>query len=198
LSLTSESLEALLAWLDSDRERAGLKYEAIRGGLIRVFKAKGFADAEDLADQTINRVADRLPDITAGYVGEPVNYFRGVARNIILEAWRRKEVGLGELPLVSTVTREMSDEYECLLKCLKFLSTEERELALDYHLYRGRDKVRHHQCMADDQGMTPGALRVRVHRIRVTLEKCVTKCTRAVRAETKPAPSRIIRQTTER
>lgn len=196
MSLTSESLEALLAWLDLDRERAGQKYETIRGGLIRIFKAKGFADAEDLTDQAINRVIDRLPDIRDSYVGEPSRYFRGVARNIILEAWRRKEVATdAPPPLRPPRVTETSDEYECLLRCMRFLPEEERELALEYHLYQGREKVRHHQSMAEERGMTLSALRVRVHRIRAGLERCVVECVRAGgRAEMKPRSVGITRE----
>src|SRR5258708_7517977 len=92
LAITQEPFDALLAWLDLDRERAGKKYETIRAGLIRIFVAKGFNDAEDLADEAITRVVRRLPEIKDSYVGEPARYFHGVARNITLEASRRREI----------------------------------------------------------------------------------------------------------
>ena len=55
-----------------------------------MFVSKGFSDAEDLADETINRVAKKLPEIQDTYVGEPARYFHGVARYILREMMRRK------------------------------------------------------------------------------------------------------------
>ena len=57
--MSPESFEALLGWLDPDRERAGIKYEQIRSGLISFFTGRGHCEAEDLADETINRVISR-------------------------------------------------------------------------------------------------------------------------------------------
>ena len=38
--LSQEAFDALLIWLDSDREQAALKYERIRGGLIKIFTGR--------------------------------------------------------------------------------------------------------------------------------------------------------------
>src|SRR5688572_23081082 len=92
MSVTQAQFDSLLSWLSPDRDLAGRKYETIHSGLVRVFVSKGFNDAEDLADETINRVIKRLPEIQNSFVGEPVYYFHGVARNIIRESNRRKEV----------------------------------------------------------------------------------------------------------
>lgn len=177
MATAQEPFDALLAWLDSERETAGHKYEVIRSGLIRIFISQGFNDAEDLADLTINRVASKLPEIRADYVGEPARYFHGVARNIILEARRRKEIATDSIPERLSQAPNTTDRYDCLLKCLELLSSEKRELILDYYLYEGRDKIEHHICMAKELGITEGALRTRAHHIRVSLEKCVLQCT---------------------
>lgn len=129
-----------------------------------------------MADLTINRVSNKLPDIRNDYVGEPTWYFHGVLRNIIREAGRRKEVATDKIPEHLSQTTITSDRYECLLKCLKFLPEEKRELILDYYLYEGRDKVNHHRHMAEELALTEGALRMRAFHIRVSLEKCVSKC----------------------
>jgi RNA polymerase sigma factor (sigma-70 family) len=176
MTVTQESFEALLTWLDPSREIAGQKYEVIRVGLVRIFISKGFSDAEDLADVVINRVADRLPDIRNNYVGEPVNYFRGVARNVMHEAWRRKEIATDVFPEGLDQITSTSDEYECLLNCLKRLPSEKRELVLDFYVYDKGDKIAHHKRIAKELGITESNLRVRVHRIRTALEKCVLQC----------------------
>jgi RNA polymerase sigma factor (sigma-70 family) len=179
-NITQESFEALLAWLDPNREIAGQRYEAIRIGLVRIFVSKGFGDAEDLADLVINRVIDRLPDIRENYVGEPVKYFRGVARNVMHEAWRRKEIATDKFPEQLGQLRSTSDEYDCLLTCLDLLTSEKRELVMDFYVYDKRDRIINHKRISEELGITESNLRVRVHRIRTELEKCVVNCTQNV------------------
>jgi DNA-directed RNA polymerase specialized sigma24 family protein len=193
-AITPEAFEALLAWLEPDREAAGKKYEIIRAGLVKIFIAKGFNDAEDLADQVINRVIDRLPDIRNDYVGEPANYFRGVARNIIHEARRRKEIATDVLPVSVSEVDDTGSEAECLQKCLKLISSEQCDLALEYYLYEGKNKIAHRKRIADELGISVRALRVRAHRIRVVLQKCVLKCLKNLAGEMDNAPQRIIKE----
>ena len=178
-AINEEPFESLLAWLDPDREAAGQKYEVIRAGLIRIFVSKGFNDAEDLADETINRAMKRLPEIRDTYVGEPARYFHGIARFIILEVNRRKEVTVEEMPVVPTEPDVHTDEYDCLVKCLRFLTTDKREMILDFYTYDGRDKIAQHKQMAHDLGITDGALRGRAHQVRGNLEKCIQQCMKA-------------------
>ena len=144
--------------------------------------SKGLSDAEDLADETINRVMKKLPEIRDTYVGEKVKYFHGVARYIILEVRRRKEVASDEVQVVSVAPDVHTDEYDCLLKCLRFLAREKRELILDYYIYDGRDKIAQHQRMAGELGITEGALRGRAHHVRGNLEKCIQQCIERMRA----------------
>ena len=90
--LTREALDRLLHWLDRDRDRAGQRYEQIRSGLIEVFLCRGAVDQEELADETINRVAGKVQEIADNYVGDPTLYFYGVAKMVYLEYSRRKLV----------------------------------------------------------------------------------------------------------
>ena len=176
LAINEESFESLLAWLDPDREVAGQKYEVIRAGLIRIFVSKGFSDAEDLADETMNRVMKKLPEIRDTYVGDPARYFHGVARFIVREMVRRKEIAVEDVPAFSSEAEVYSDEYDCLLKCLRFLASDKRDLILDYYIYDGRDKIAQHRRMANELGITEGALRGRAHHVRGNLEKCIQQC----------------------
>jgi len=176
LTITKEPFDALLEWLDPDREKAGQRYELIRAGLIRIFVSKGLSDAEHYTDEAIDRVVKRLPEIQGKYVGDPARYFHGVARNLILEAGRRKEVATDILPLRITHEAIGSDTSECLSKCLKMLPSDKQEFILDYHLYQGHAKVEHHRQMAVELSISEGALRTRAHHLRVNLEKCVIEC----------------------
>ena len=144
--------------------------------------SKGFSDAEDLADEAINRVMKRLPEIRDTYVGEPVRYFHGVARFIVREMIRRKEVAVEVVPVFSGENEVHSDEYDCLLKCLRFLPADKRELILDYYIYNGRDKIAQHRRMASELGITEGALRGRAHQVRGNLEKCIQQCIERMKA----------------
>ena len=60
--------------------------------------------------------------------------------------------------------------------CLKFLEPDKRDLVLDYHVYKGEDKVAMHRIMAAERKITENALRVLVHRVRSRLERCVDDC----------------------
>ena len=165
----------MLEWLDSDREQSGQRYEVIRGGLVRLFVSNGLSDAEHYADVVIDRVTKRLPEIRASYVGEPAKYFHGVARNVIREARRQKEIATEDLPL-PTPSPTRSDTSECLAKCLELLPPDKQAFILDYHLFKGSEKIEHHRQMAGELSITEGALRTRAHHLRVTLEKCVLEC----------------------
>ena len=187
MTITQEQFDSLLTWLGSgDRDVGAQKYETIRAGLVRVFVTKGFNDAEDLADETINRVITRLPDILETYDGDPTRYFHGVARNIIRETARRKEI-LVEVPAVWIDPRPTNVDLECLERCLKALEADAKDkhdLILDYYLYEGHDKIAHHKEMAAELGISEGALRGRVHHIRASLLNCVRQCVDGTR-ETK-------------
>ena len=180
-----DALDDLLVWLDPDREIAGDKYETIRAGLIKVFIAKGFSDPEDLTDITIDRVKRKLPEIKDTYEGEKANYFHGVARNVIREALRRREIATDKIPEQVTLPDFKDDRYECLLRCLGLTPARNRELILDYYLYVGKDKIEHHRLMAEELGISPGALRTRAHHIRRDLEACVLQCVGSLESKQK-------------
>ena len=66
--LSQEAFDALLKWLDSDREQAAMKYEEIRKRLLRSLP-DDCVEAEDLADETINRVVSKLDEHWNGVRG---------------------------------------------------------------------------------------------------------------------------------
>lgn len=179
---TQESFDRLLAWLDKDRERAGLKYEEIRLTLVKFFAWRGCTDAEDLADETINRVNRRVEELTQTYEGDPTRYFFGVARNMVKE-WRRQEntqpLSHSTLALAEIETTPVDDSLrlrECLEECLQRLPGAERELVLNYYEKSKQAKIDFRKLLARSLEVEPTALRVRVHRIRAKIQKCVERC----------------------
>jgi DNA-directed RNA polymerase specialized sigma24 family protein len=172
--LTQEAFDALLAWLDPEREAAGRKYEEIRLRLIKLFTCRGCSEPEDLADETINRVSKKLKDIQSNYAGDPARYFYGVANKVHLEYIRRRP------PVVPPVTSEASEdvekEYECLERCIQTLTNENRILVLQYYQLEKRAKIDHRKQLATQLGIAVNALRIRACRIRSALQKCVQNC----------------------
>src|SRR5215510_3967797 len=67
--LLQTDFDRLLLWLDPNPEQAGELYERIRWRLIAILASRGCRDAEELADETIDRVARRVLDIEATYAG---------------------------------------------------------------------------------------------------------------------------------
>jgi len=173
--LTQESFDSLLSWLDRNRDEAGKKYEIIRYRLIKIFTCRGCNEAEDLADETINRVALKVEAIEESYVGDPALYFYGVANNIHLEYLRKKPAPSIELTPTTEVD-EMEREYDCLDRCMQHLSAKQRELVLEYYQGDKRIKINHRKELARKVGIALNALRIRAHRIRATLQQCVQSC----------------------
>ncbi|HSS22243.1 MAG TPA: hypothetical protein VLL54_19385 [Pyrinomonadaceae bacterium] len=190
---TPEEFEKLLRWLDADREAAGGKYENLRYRLIRIFVARGSADPERLADEVMNRVATRIEKLVTTY-DDPAKCFQGFAENVYLEDRRdRREESLDELQHQPAPTDErdadkLEQEDECLTNCLKQLSKGESELFRHYFQAERQAKIRARKNLAVELNLTVNALRIKAHRIRRRLHRCMEEClTRFAGNETIPA-----------
>src|SRR5690349_3308573 len=91
-----ETFDLLLGWLSPDRDIAGQKYEEIRRALIRIFTWRGISDAESLADETINVVAQKVSEVAPHYAGDPKAYFHSVGQRLLMAYERQQH---HELPL---------------------------------------------------------------------------------------------------
>lgn len=179
-AISREEFDALLDWLDHNREVAGQKYEKIRQRLIRIFIGRGCFESEEIADATINRVTRKLPEIIGGYAGEPIRYFYGVADKIYLE-WLRKQKKIDsfEPPETGNFSEpeiESEREYECLENCLKTLPPAQRELIVDYYKEEKRAKIELRRALAKKLKISVSALQVKTCRIRANLLECVRNC----------------------
>ena len=172
--LSQDAFDALLDWLDSDREQAAIKYEDIRRRLIKIFTGRACVEAEDLADETINRVTSRLDQIKEEFTGDRSRYFFGVANKVHLEHLRRKLPQPG--PPSTNDPARIELEYNCLERCIERLPKEQREMLLRYHGAAGPAETEHRRALAEELGIAPNALRIRVYRIRMGLKECVEKC----------------------
>ena len=176
--ITQGAFDRLLTWLDPDRERAGEKYEEIRRKLIKIFAKRGCTIAEDLSDEAINRVTRRVHEIAETYVGDPALYFYGVAQNVYLEHVKKVPD-----PKPAPIPDQPDERrHDCLERCMGRLDSESQETILQYYQEERRAKIDHRKELADRLGITPNGLRMRVHRIRATLQECVFDCVRTTQA----------------
>jgi RNA polymerase sigma factor (sigma-70 family) len=175
-SLTREALDALLDALDPDRETAGEQYEAIRRKLVRLFEWRGCAFAEDLADETINRVARRMAEGVELRSADPYGYFCGVAHLLYKEVLRRQArehaaLESGDWPPITAEEPASDHRLTLLRECLDSLSEDQRRIVLLYH--QEDNHIRSRKELSEELGLPMNALRIRVHRIRRKLEECV-------------------------
>lgn len=172
--LAQEDFDRLLAWLNDDREQAGLVYEKIRWRLITIFAARGCAVPEDLADETMDRVARRVSEIQQNYSGDKALYFFGVANNVHHEYLKRPAPPpLDDEPISDQTDQESA--HNCLEHCLGKLP-ESRQLILRYYSQEKQAKIHLHKEMAEELGITINTLRLRVLRMKEKLQPCVERC----------------------
>lgn len=185
-ALTQENFDLLLAWLDCERERAAVKYESIRVSLIKILMWRGSNDAEDLADETINRVAEKVHLLKDTFVGDPAIYFYAVAKRLLKEEQRnaKSQVPISESYNLLGFPREIDEPtdnivYECLHCCLQSEGAERRDMILSYYVGERNVKIANRKAMAERLGIPLNSLRVRMYRIREGLEACIENCINA-------------------
>jgi DNA-directed RNA polymerase specialized sigma24 family protein len=171
--LTQEAFDALLDWLNPEREQAGKRYEDIRRRLVKIFMYRGCQEPEELADETINRVARKVVEIAGTYSGDPALYFYGVANKIHQESLRKRRTQPSPPPPPEPGPEQ---EYECLELCMEALSAHSRELVLQYYQDDKSAKIEQRRKLAERLDIPINALRIRAHRIRAALRDCVTDC----------------------
>lgn len=170
----------MLDWLDPDRERAGEKYELIRAKLMKILERRQCYAAEELADETINRVSHRVKDIAPTYEGDPALYFYGVLRNVHLE-WLHEVHPIpnpdpGYWPDPNDDSKDDDRVHECLEECLTKLDPADRETILTYFEKSGRAKIDYRKELAAKLKITLNTLRMKVHRINAKLRECINDC----------------------
>ena len=183
--LTGDALSRLLNYLDPNQDLAAEEYERLRQMLIVFFQYRGLTNPDQLADDTINRVARRLSE-GEQIDASPRTYFYAVARNV----WREQLVSprvpasVDDLPpsvlamdsIAESTHIEREQRFECLERCLAQLPPDTRELILNYYHGEKSSKIQTRKELAAQLGIQPNALRIRVCRIRDKLEQCVRNC----------------------
>jgi DNA-directed RNA polymerase specialized sigma24 family protein len=193
-ALTPTAFSRLLQWLDDGNDTHGESYLEMRRRLVSYFDRRNRPAPDELADETLNRVARTLEETGTIGIRPPARYCYVVARFVLLEDLRRREHAhsrLGDPPGQNAapapdITTEEPDEgaglreqrLECLERCLQNLKPEQRELIIEYYRDTRREKIERRRELAARLGISMNALAVRACRIRDILEACVATCCR--------------------
>jgi len=183
-ALNPEQFEVLLRQLGPDRDLAGARYEQLRRRLVTILTYRGCTHPEEVADETMDRVARRLSEVPAGTeIGDPTRFVFGVAWNVAREWIRRQRtVPLPDGwdpadPGQAEMLAPASDlGHGCLDRCLRCLPRQDKEVVLTYYQEEGLAKIRHRAMVARQLKVSQNALRLRIHRITLRLRECVFHC----------------------
>jgi DNA-directed RNA polymerase specialized sigma24 family protein len=179
-TLDQRSLDSLLNAFHPDREQASYAYEALRERLVRFFEWNHADTPQELADETLDRLAHRLA-ANGDEVLDPARFSTGIARLLLKEHWRekdRREAALATMAESCPSHAKMEVEYDhqeermaALEECLQALPVPSRLLIERYFSAEGRTQAQLRQQLAEEYGISTNALRNRVMRTRMELEK---------------------------
>ena len=176
---TGDGYDKLLAKLATDPMEAAREFETLRRKLVRVLGGRGATYPEDLADETLARVAHKLA------TGEAVQnlhaYSLAVARLVWLEQTRAPEQRHDSVddhpePLALNETAAKEIRAVCLDDCLTELPPESRYLIVEYYRFDARRLIERRRELSDEFGISSLALANRAQRLRHKLESCITQC----------------------
>jgi len=176
--------DALLRRLAADGDDA-IAYESLRRRLIQFFRLHDPANADDLADTALDRLARRIHEGTE-VISVP-SYALGIARMVLHEA-RARAARQHLAQADPTLVPEPEDADDAasaerllvaLRSCLDAAGAAARDLILTYYGDDGAGRIATRQKLAVECGISLNALRNRALRLREALETCV-------RSRTKP------------
>jgi len=192
LALTQGAFRRLLGWLDEDRDSSGENYLETRRRLVSYFDRKNCLTPDELADETLNRVARRLEEEGSITGATPAHYCYIVAKYVFLEYQRRTDRGQvsidelsnprhpapspAELSALEDAAESRENRLDCLERCLQNLEPDSRELITQYYRGEQRTKIDNRRALAARLGISTNALGIRACRLRDKLEACVSKC----------------------
>jgi DNA-directed RNA polymerase specialized sigma24 family protein len=174
--LTPEAFAKFLALLAPEPEIAGEKYEELRRQLIKFFEWRSSLIADQLADETLNRVVRKIQG------GEKIEknilaMCLGIARYVFKEHMRHpdnRRVKIEELStLAAPPVQHKEDDDPWLVSLRESLSSlpeEDRKLIIEYYQEDKQAKIDSRKALAARLGISINALFTRAKRIRDRLE----------------------------
>jgi DNA-directed RNA polymerase specialized sigma24 family protein len=185
--LSQYVFDRLLAWLDDGTESHGERYLEMRRRLVSYFDRRNRPAADELADETLNRVARTLEQGGVIATRPPARYCYIIAKFVLFEDLRRerRHVALDETTINVDRRSFLADlaeddalreqRLDRLDRCLELLEPEQRKLIVEYYRDTGRQKIERRRALADRLGISMNALAIRASRIRDTLLTYMTE-----------------------
>lgn len=161
------------------------RFRSLQSRLVFYFERRHCFDPEELADETLERVVQKLCEGTE--VSDLTSYSYGVARNVFYEYLRREKAkhkySDEQRHRPEAASAEDDEEVkarerrlECLDDCMARLKERERWLLSEYYRYKGRRKLEHKQKLADELKISREALTLRVFNLKRRLKRCIDDC----------------------
>jgi RNA polymerase sigma factor (sigma-70 family) len=185
---TQDAFRQFLGWLDEGVDSNGQRYLEMRRRLVFYFDRKNCLGSDELADEALNRVAQKLEEKGAITGLSPAHYCYVVAKFVFLEYLRTaqhvhvpvEDGSVARERLTATARfdhpSEVAERLDCLEQCLSKLPASDRELILEYYQGEQRAKIERRSQLAARMGLSTNALSIRACRIRQKLEGCVRRC----------------------
>jgi DNA-directed RNA polymerase specialized sigma24 family protein len=188
-STSPGAFRQFLQWLDAGTDSRGERYLEMRRRLVAYFDRKNCVAPDDLADETLNRVARRLEEEAGAITGTaPAQYCYITAKFVFLEYLRKDarsqtsfsemspaeaDAVLGAAPAADDEARSKESLSACLEACLARLAPADRDLILDYYQGEQRSKIDGRRALATRLRLSVNALSIKACRIRNKVEVCV-------------------------
>lgn len=187
-SLTPEEFEGFLARLDADRNHAAKKYELLRHKLLKLFEYRKCAAVEELADETLDRVAKKLQleeirDVSVFAHGVALKVYLEIRKDTarftsIHDTYNNGDWLAAELDVEQQLVEGMANakNLECLQKCLGKLPGDDQHLILEYYRGEKQARITQRRELAHKRGISIEALRSEINALREKLRNCVSRC----------------------
>ena len=151
----------------------------MHGRLVAYFARKGCRTPEELADETLSRVARRLDEEGAITGVIPAQYCYIVARFVLLEHLRSADrhraairFDIGDRAIDPDAERR-EQRLSRLDACLAELTREDRALILAYYAGNGPSRIDARRSLAASLGLTANALTISASMLRERLRACL-------------------------
>jgi hypothetical protein len=170
---------SLLTFLcPDDPDEASRRYLRLHQKLAGYFRLKGMSDPVNDADDALDRAGEKI--VKGQEIPDIDKFCMGIARNIVHERLRyKKREESAFLKFLDhtqdTSTEALLDRITNLMKpCFEQLPQDDRNLLTSYcKVPPGIDRAEHRRQLAASLKSTISALRIRVTRLRRSLENCV-------------------------
>jgi hypothetical protein len=171
------TLRRLLDLLDPDPASAALEYKRLHERVSRYFEWNSVEDPTALADEAMDRLADRASRSAvegSARIQNASAFLLGVARLLLQEDLRRRQkraVAVREWSAREHTAGPQAEIMDrALAHCLAGMPVDRRALLEQYYAQSGSEKIQRRQKLAQNLGLTLNALRNRALRARQELE----------------------------